>query len=354
MRVVTIARDDAGQRLDRFLRKLLPGSPLGNVFKLLRKGLVRVNGKRAEGDLRLAEGDRVELRLPEETLGALGPPRRDAPRARRGPKAASLRVLFRDEHVLAVDKPPFLLVQPGEGGDEATLDALVLDLVGGDVPSGGDRPLTFRPGLAHRLDRGTSGIVLFGLSAAGLRGLTELFRRREVEKRYLALVAGEPAEERFTVDLPLARDPSDDSRGAKVKVSRGEGAQEAVTDFVVLARAPHERFALVEARPRTGRTHQIRAHLRAAKLPIVGDPTYGDPRTKETWARRGLRRQFLHAWRLRCAHPVEAGRVLDVEAPLPADLRKALAAAGLPAALLAAAADRVPPSADGPQAPAVG
>jgi 23S rRNA pseudouridine1911/1915/1917 synthase len=247
-----------------------------------------------------------------------------------------------------VDKPPFVLSQPGEGGDEATLDELVLDLLGAEPASGDAAPLTFRPGLAHRLDRGTSGIVLFGLTAAGLRGLTERFRQRQVEKRYLALVAGEPPQDRFTVDLPLARDPSDDTRGAKVKVSRGEGAQEALTEFTVLARAPDAGLALVEARPRTGRTHQIRAHLRAVRLPIAGDPTYGDPRTRAVWVQRGLRRQFLHAWRVRLAHPVDAGRVLAVESPLPPDLRKALARAGL-----ADVADRLPPAGDATRAPAV-
>lgn len=331
VRDVTIGRDDAGQRLDRFLRKALPGSPLGNVFKLLRKGLVRVNGARAAGDARLAVGDRVEIRIADEALRTLGRAAGGSadgagrgPRsgAGRGPRPADLRVLYRDEHVLAIDKPPFLLVQPGEGGDDASLDALVLDLVGrGDS-------VTFHPGLAHRLDRETSGVVLFGLSAPGLRGLTELFRHRKVEKRYLALAVGEPPGDEFTVDLPLARDPSDDSRGARVKVSRGEAAQEAVTDFTVLARAGD--VVLLEARPRTGRTHQIRAHLRSARLPIAGDRTYGDPRTRETWARRGLRRQFLHAWRLRLPHPVDPSRTLEIESPLPPDLRRALDLAGVP------------------------
>ena len=366
-----IRRDDAGQRLDRFLRKLLPGSPLGNIFKLLRKGVVRVNDRRAEGDLRLAEGDRVSLRMSDAALdefapsaefralrragtdvpGPGAPSAPSAPRAQNAPGAPrtpvrserptpaapapvrsrrlrmpELSILHRDEHVLAVDKPPFVLVQPGEdaGQGEPTLDAMVLDVVGrGDA-------LTFHPSLAHRLDRGTSGIVLFGMSAAGLRGLTEMFRKREVGKHYLALVAGNPEKDEFTVDLPLARDLSDDTRGAKVKVSRGAGAQEAVTDFEVLGRNAKLGFALLEARPRTGRTHQIRAHLRAVRLPIVGDPTYGDPRRNPDWAKQpGLRRQFLHAWRVRLPHPVDAGRTLEIEAPLPDDLRRALAWAGL-------------------------
>lgn len=340
MREIAIGPDDAGQRLDRFLRKALPGSALGNLFRLLRKGVVRVNGCRAEGDLRLEPGDRVQIRLADDAIAALGPAPHGAASASRpsggsGPartRGARLTVLHRDDHVLAVDKPPFVLVQPGEGAAredaEPTLDRLVLDLVGRGAA------ITFHPALAHRLDRGTSGIVLFGLTAAGLRGLTDLFRRREVAKRYVALVEGEPPEDRFTIDLPLARDPSDDRRGAKVKVSRGEGAQEAVTDFVVLGRDPGRGLALVEARPRTGRTHQIRAHLRAARLPIAGDPTYGDPRTREAWTRRGLRRQFLHAAAVRFVHPVGPGREVRIRSPLAADLRRVLARTALAAGLL--------------------
>jgi len=319
----TIGRDDAGQRVDRFARKLLPSATLGHVFKLLRTGRVRVNGRRAKPDARLVEGDEVELRVAADTAESLSRRRggrRSAPVDR---SVAALRVLHRDAHVLAVDKPPLLLVQPGDRADEPSLDRLVLDLVGqGDA-------LTFHPSLAHRIDRGTSGIVLFGLTAEGLRGLTEAFRQRRVTKRYLALVLGAPPEDRFEIDLPLARDASDERRGKKMKVSRGADAQRAVTEIEVLARRPDGTLTLLEARPRTGRTHQIRAHLRAVGLPIVGDPTYGDPRrTPEVRDAVGLWRQFLHAWRVELAHPV-TGAPLALECPLPDDLERTLRWAGL-------------------------
>jgi len=337
---LTIGRDDAGQRVDRFLRKALPRSSLGNVFRLLRKGLVRVDGRRVAGDHRLVAGSVVEIRVAGDSLSALGPPPGAAKAGPAAPGARHLRVLHRDEDVLAVDKPADLLVQPGEGDRGPTLQDLVLALVGrGDAH-------TFVPSLAHRLDRGTSGIVLFGLSARGLRGLTEAFRGRRVEKRYLALVGGSPEEDRFTVDLPLARDPSDETRGARVKVSRGEDARSAVTEFTVLGRDEARGFALVEARPRTGRTHQIRAHLRAVRLPIVGDPKYGDPRRDPDWrALTGLRRQFLHAWRVRLAHPADPGRTIEVESPLPPDLRRALSRAfgGRPPELAPPAPEREDP-----------
>jgi RluA family pseudouridine synthase len=324
VRKLVIARDDAGRRLDRFLRKVLAGEALGRIFKLLRTGDVRVNGAKAEPGHRLVEGDEVELRLPDAALADIG-----SPRARRPMRAAApLVILYRDEHVLAVDKPPFLLVQQGEQGDEPTLDEIVAREFGrGDS-------LTFTPALAHRLDRGTSGVVLMGLSAAGLRGLTEAFRRREVDKRYLALVAGAPAQDEFVVDLPLRRDRSDERRGAKVSVSHAPDALTATTRFRVLGREPRRGFALIEARPETGRTHQIRVHLRAAGLPIVGDPTYGDPKRNVRWRDDpGVRRQFLHAARVELAHPVERDRRLVVASPLPEDLLRALRRAGLTAAL---------------------
>jgi 23S rRNA pseudouridine955/2504/2580 synthase len=200
VRKLVIGRDDAGQRLDRFLRKALADEGLGSIFKLVRTGRVRVNGCRAKPDLRLAQGDELELRVADGA--AAGKPRA----ARAG--ARPLDVLWRDEHVAAVDKPPFLLVQTGEGGGEPTLDEMAVAQFGrGDA-------LTFAPSIAHRLDRDTSGIVLVGLSAEGLRGLTEAFRRRAIEKTYLALVAGRPEKDEFVVDLPLRRERKEARRGA--------------------------------------------------------------------------------------------------------------------------------------------
>jgi 23S rRNA pseudouridine955/2504/2580 synthase len=316
VRKLVIGRDDGGQRLDRFLRKALADEGLGSIFKLVRTGRVRVNGRRAKPDLRLAAGDELELRVAD---GGAAP----RPRAARAP-SRPLTVLWRDEHVAAVDKPPFLLVQKGEGGGEPTLDEIAVAQFGrGDA-------LTFAPSLAHRLDRGTSGIVLLGLSAEGLRGLTEAFRRRAIAKTYLALVAGRPEKDEFVVDLPLRRERKEARRGAKVAVSHAPDALTAETEFRVLARDARRGLALVEARPRTGRTHQIRAHLRAVKLPIVGDPVYGVPSANRDWAREpGIRRQFLHAWRVEFDHPVERGRRVTVESPLPADLVRTLRWAGL-------------------------
>lgn len=324
MRKLVIAKDDAGQRLDRFLRKILPGESLGRIFKLVRTAGVRVNGRKCKPDVRLAAGDEVEIRLPDAALAQLDRPRAARTKAAVRLDAVKLTILHRDEHVLAVDKPAFLLVQQGESGDEPTLDDIVAQQFGrGDS-------MTFVPSLAHRLDRGTSGIVLLGLSAQGLRGLTEAFRRRAVEKRYLALVCGRPEKDEFVVDLPLRRDRSDTSHGSKVSVSHAPDALTASTAFTVLARNAHKGFALIEARPKTGRTHQIRVHLRAVRLPIVGDPTYGLPAQNEEWRREPrIRRQFLHASRVELDHPVDKSKRLVIESPLPEDLARTLCWAGM-------------------------
>ena len=312
-----IGPDDAGQRADRFLRKYLPRATLPLVFKLLRTKQVVVNGKRARPEDRLAAGDLVTLFLGdrlEDLRGDAEPAKR--PRA----PAAPLRMLYRDEDVLAVDKPARLLVHEGDAGDEPTLIAAVLAA----FPA--RRGHTFRPALAHRLDRDTSGVVLVGLSATGLRGLEDALRKRKVRKTYLALVLGVPDPREGVIDAPLRR--QDVPRGDRPKVFvGGDKDPEAVTEYRVLDAAGG--LALVEARPRTGRTHQIRAHLKHLGHPILGDPTYGDRRrNEEARGRHGLWRPFLHALRVELDHPV-TGKPLVIEAPLPEELRRVAEAVGL-------------------------
>jgi 23S rRNA pseudouridine955/2504/2580 synthase len=318
-----IGPDDAGQRVDRFLRKYLPRATLSLVFKLLRTKQVVVNGRRARPEARLAEGDAVTLflggRLPDLRGDArAGGKSRGAPgRPGGGPP---LDILHRDAAVLAVNKPARLLVHEGDSGDEPTLLGAVLRA----FPA--RRSHTFRPALAHRLDRDTSGVVLVGLSAEGLRGLEEALRRRKVRKTYLALVVGVPEPRRGTVDAPLRR--QDVPRGDRPKVFVG-GARdpEAVTEYRVLGEGGG--CALVEVRPRTGRTHQIRVHLAHIGHPILGDPTYGDRRrNEEARGRIGLWRPFLHALRVELDHPV-TGEPLRIEAPLPDELLRVLEALGM-------------------------
>ncbi len=317
-----IGPDDAGQRVDRFLRKYLPRATLSLVFKLLRTKQVVVNGRRARPEARLAAGDLLTLFLGDRLADLRGDEQKEGkkPGGSRRAKTPSLVILHRDEHVLAVDKPARLLVHEGDAGDEPTLIAAVL------AAFPGRRGYTFRPALAHRLDRDTSGVVLVGLSAEGLRGLEEALRRRTVRKTYLALVLGVPDPREGVIDAPLKR--QDVPKGDRPKVSVGGSRDpEAVTEYRVLGEAGM--FALVEALPRTGRTHQIRAHLRHLGHPILGDPTYGDRRrNEEARGRYGLWRPFLHALRIELDHPV-TGKPLVIEAPLPEELRRVLAALGM-------------------------
>jgi 23S rRNA pseudouridine955/2504/2580 synthase len=311
-----IGPDDANQRVDRFVRKYLRGATFSLVFKLLRTKQVVVNGRRARPEDRLAEGDVVTLFLGERLRDLRGADAGDPRRPGKG-GPPPLDVLHRDADVLAVNKPARLLVHEVDAGDEPTLIEAVLRA----FPA--RRGHVFRPALAHRLDRDTSGVVLVGLSAAGLRGLEEALRKRRVRKTYLALVAGVPAAARGTVDAPLKR--QDVPKGDRPKVSVG-GARDpgARTDWSVVGQAPDA--ALLEVLPRTGRTHQIRAHLAHIGHPILGDPTYGDRRRNEESRRRlGLWRPFLHALRVELDHPV-TGEPLRVEAPLPDELLRVLQA----------------------------
>ena len=312
-----IGPDDAGQRVDRFVRKVLSRATLPLVYKLLRTKQVVVNGRKARPEDRLAPGDAVTF-----FLGARMADLRGAPEPRRARRAAppALAVLHRDEHIAALDKPARLLVHEGAAGDEPTLQQALLAA----FPA--RRGHAFRPALAHRLDRDTSGVVLAGLSGPGLRGLEDLFRRRKIRKTYLALVVGVPAEREGTIDAPLKRQEVPKGDRPKVFVG-GRKDPAARTDWRVLSAAGS--YALLEARPRTGRTHQVRAHLKHLGHPILGDPTYGDRRrNEEARGRYGLWRPFLHAAAVEFEHPV-TGVLLRVEAPLPAELRRVLEAVGM-------------------------
>jgi 23S rRNA pseudouridine1911/1915/1917 synthase len=285
---------------------------------------VTLNGRKAGPEERLARGDEVTFFLGERLRDLRGGEGRagEARGLRRPGGAASppLSILHQDQHVLALDKPARLLVHEGDAGDEPTL----IDAVLRAFP--GRRGHTFRPALAHRLDRDTSGVVLAGLSAEGLRGLEDALRKREVEKVYLALVVGVPDPREGIIDAPLRREDLPRGEGPKVSVG-GARDPEAVTEYRVVGEGGG--CALLEVRPRTGRTHQIRAHLRWIGHPILGDATYGDrKRNAEAKARHGLWRQFLHAARVDLKHPV-TGERLVVESPLPEELARVLEGLGI-------------------------
>jgi 23S rRNA pseudouridine955/2504/2580 synthase len=313
VREIVVSEHEAGQRLDRLLRKLLPNVPLGAIFKALRSGAVRVDGKKAKGALRLASGMTLQLRLPAADLAHLdAPPTAPlpggaAPAAAGAPLPAELvpRVVWRDEHVLVIDKPSGLAVHGGSGVQHSVADWLAA------LPFG-VRTATFAPAAAHRLDRGTSGLLAIGLTPAALRALTAAFRDGAVDKTYHAVVHGVPEPARGTIDAPLADVPA---RPNAPKVVADPSGLPARTDYEVVRTlgAPGTRAAraLLRVVPHEGRQHQIRAHLAHLGHPIVGDRRYGAPAGSE-------RRLLLHASELAFPHPVTGARVV-VEAPLPPD-----------------------------------
>lgn len=289
------ARGEPG-RLDAVLAEAA-GISRADAQRAIEAGAVLVDGEPKPKSHRLRGGERIEAELPER--GALEP------------EPGGVPVRYEDEHLLVVAKPPGLVTHPTASRRTGTL---VNRLLGMGVPlSSGSDP--DRPGIVHRLDAGTSGLMLVAKSDAAHEGLVNLLARRAVEREYLALVRGVADHDDFAVEAPLER------RGARVRVRRGGGA-EAETRFSVLERL--EGATLLSARPRTGRTHQIRVHLSSIGHPILGDGAYGGG--GDDAKRLGLARPFLHARRLAFAHPV-TGEGIEVEEPLPEDLRVALSRA---------------------------
>ena len=297
------------QRLDHFLAAQLPEVSRSRLQELVRGGQARVAGDavRRPG-LRLRGGERIELTLVER------PPLAAAP------EAIPLRVLYEDDDLVAVDKPAGMTVHPGAGARSGTLVNALLHRYGRLSSAGG--PL--RPGIVHRLDKPTSGVLLVAKNDEAHARLAEQLRRRQLEKRYLALVHGRLPRAHDTIRLPVARDLV---RRTRMTTRRRQG-RAALTEYRVLGSAGG--FTLAEALLHTGRTHQIRVHFAALGHPVVGDTLYGAPRELR-WGnvtRPTLNRIFLHAARLRFQHP-RTGKVVEVRAELPAELEELLRALGL-------------------------
>ena len=288
----TVAEADAGTRLDRALAAREEIGRRSFAERLLAQGAVTVDGTPRQKSHRLQAGSVVEVRLPSGVAGLEGEP-------------VSVGLAYEDEHLVVVDKPAGITMHRGAGTSTGTLAAQLLTLgaAGGDDPD--------RPGIVHRLDRDTSGLVVVARSEAAFNVLQEAIRQREVERQYLALVRGKPQSRTGRIDAPMGRDRRDPTR----RSLDTEEPRDAVTWFEVVESMPEH--ALLDVRLETGRTHQIRVHLAAIELPVSGDSLYGAK------GDLGLSRQFLHAHRLRFAHPV-TGAVLEVESPLPDDLAAAL------------------------------
>jgi 23S rRNA pseudouridine1911/1915/1917 synthase len=280
-------------RVDAVVAGLL-GVPRAEVQRAISEGRVLVDGQARSKSYRLAGGERVEvdLRPPGELVPDPGP----------------LAILYQDDHLLVVSKPPGMVTHPTASRRTGTLVNRLLALGVPLSTAGG----TDRPGIVHRLDAGTSGAMIVAKDGQTHAALAEMFKLHQIDRRYLAIVRGRVGPEHFLIEAPLGR------RAARILV-RAVTGKHAATEIEVRRRLPDS--TLVEAKPRTGRTHQIRVHLAAVGHPILGDRAYGG--TGPDAERLGLTRPFLHSWRMAFAHPV-TGERLEVEDPLPQDLAEAL------------------------------
>ena len=302
----TVSSDSAGERLDAFLAAHVEGWSRARLQRLIEDADVLVNGRVAKPSYKLHANDEVEVELtsPPPTLFA--------------PEDIPLEVVYEDDELIVVNKEAGVVVHPAAGINSGTLaNALAFHFQQLSTAAG-----AARPGIVHRLDKGTSGLLVAAKTEAAHTNLADQFRAREVFKSYVALVHGQVESETGQIDQPIARDPRNRTRMAVVRAGRP-----ALSIFTVRKR--FERFTLLDVELKTGRTHQIRVHLSWLKHPVVRDEVYGggrdntvaDPRMRAQIAR--LDRQFLHAERLGFRHP-RTGELLRFSAPLPAELTQLL------------------------------
>ncbi len=289
---VNVPAGAAGMRLDRFLAELDHVGSRSAAEGLLRRDAVRVDGQPKAKSYRLAGGETVEVLIERE------PPTLEA-------EEVDFGLVYEDDQLLVVDKPAGITVHPSAGHRHGTL---VHGLLDHSISGGSDAD---RPGIVHRLDRDTSGLMVVARSPEAHRRLQRLVRRRTLLREYLALVRGIPQSRAGRIEAPIGRDVHDPTRHSLDSAR----PRQAVTHFVVEELLPAH--TLLRVRLETGRTHQIRVHLAVIELPVSGDSVYGVP------GDLGLNRQFLHAARLAFDHPFDERR-LDLDSPLPADLARAL------------------------------
>ena len=294
--------EQEGERLDKHLAQELAEFSRAALQRLVAEGMILVNGAPSKASYRIARGDEITVTLPQRQ-----PPQVEA-------EPLALDILHEDADVLVINKPAGLVVHPGAGRRQGTLVNALLAYLPDLALQEGERP-----GIVHRLDRDTSGLLLVAKHEQARQQLQGQFKRRQVKKVYLALVEGHLEPAQGLIDAPVGRDPNRRQRMAVVSA----GGRAARTAYQVRCHAGS--FTLIEAYPETGRTHQIRVHLAAIGHPVAGDRVYGGRKQP-----LGLRRQFLHAWRLTFALPATGEQVTHT-APLPNDLARALEALGVAA-----------------------
>jgi len=305
---IAVTDELEGTRLDRFLVSVLPNQSRSQIQRLIKDGKVLLAGKAAKANLAVKQGQTFEVEIPEAVDVELQP------------EALPLPILYEDADLLVVDKPAGMVVHPAAGHASGTLVNALLHHVDDLSGIGGEK----RPGIVHRLDRGTSGLMVVAKHDAAHEELSRQFHDREVEKEYIALVWGEVMAGR-RIDAPIGRDPSNRKKMSAAAPNRVRRSREAVTRIV---RAEHfgRTLTLAVVAIHTGRTHQIRVHLSAIGHPVVGDSLYGGVHRRVPGDLRAvthLDRPFLHAAQLAFTHPAD-GRRMEFSSELPDDLQRVL------------------------------
>ena len=301
-----VDEESAGQRLDNFLIRHLKGVPKTHVYRIIRSGEVRLNKGRVSADTRVAAGDQV--RLPPVRISDKAADKLDHPAP-----AREFPILLEDEALIAIDKPAGVAVHGGSGVSFGMIEQLRRA-----------RPTAKLLELVHRLDRDTSGILLVARKRSALTHLQDQFRERETGKTYLALVSGTWPVRNKVIDVPLHKYlQADGERRVKVVGKDDPEGLRAITLVKVAQRVSigSDVFTLLEVTIKTGRTHQIRVHLASQGHPIAGDEKYGDFDLNKSLQKQGLRRMFLHAWRLQFNHP-SSGERITLVSPLPPELHR--------------------------------
>lgn len=309
LEMLVVPDEMAGMRIDRFLAARFPGRSRAFLQKLIKEGKVQLAGTPAKPSSTVPSGGLVEIQFPAPAPSGLAP------------EAMALKVVYEDDDILIIDKPAGLVVHPGAGAETGTLVHGLLARTGPLSTIGGEK----RPGIVHRLDKGTSGLMVIARTDAAHLNLIAQFKEREVAKVYLAIVWGRPKAASGTIESQIGRDRTN---RLKMSIHTGSG-RPATSEWRTLRSMPG--FSLLEVRPRTGRTHQIRVHLQTLGHPIVGDERYGgggwrgvlDPRKR--LAVRSFHRLGLHAARLSFLHPI-TGAKLDFSSPMPPEFEALLEA----------------------------
>lgn len=289
MKLYTINKELAGNRIDKVLPTLDENLTRVMAQKLVEQENVKVNGKSVKTSYKLNENDKVEVEIPEVKEISIKA------------QDISVEVLYEDNDIIVVNKPKGLVVHPANGNPDGTLVNALMKICKGTLSGIGGE---IRPGIVHRLDKDTSGVLIVAKNDKAHLALCEQIKNREVKKTYLALTRGIIKENKATINMPIGRSPTDRKKMAVVKTGK-----EAITHFKVLERFKEN--TLLEINLETGRTHQIRVHLSQIGYPIVGDMVYSNGKNKF-----GVQGQMLHAWKIKFMHPI-TGKEMEIEAPLP-------------------------------------